>query len=80
MTCERCGADAPDLGECPFCHRMLCLRCYDADTGRERPRCHPTGWYLEARRMRREGATISQIIAATGYTRRSVFRALAGGR
>jgi len=30
LTCQRCGAEA-ELGLCPFCHRQLCLACYDAD-------------------------------------------------
>ncbi|KKL70534.1 hypothetical protein LCGC14_1885530 [marine sediment metagenome] len=31
MTCQRCGAAGAELGECPFCHRQLCVECYDAD-------------------------------------------------
>ena len=30
MTCQRCGAEA-ELGLCPFCRRLLCVTCYDAD-------------------------------------------------
>ena len=30
MTCQRCGAEA-ELGLCPFCNRLLCVTCYDAD-------------------------------------------------
>ena len=38
MTCQRCGVEA-ELGECPFCHRDLCVTCYDADLNGY---CHPT--------------------------------------
>ena len=30
LTCQRCGVEA-ELGECLFCHRDLCVGCYDAD-------------------------------------------------
>ncbi len=30
MTCQRCGVEA-ELGACPFCHRQLCVMCYDKD-------------------------------------------------
>ncbi len=30
MTCQRCGVEA-ELGRCQFCHRDLCLSCYDGD-------------------------------------------------
>ncbi len=31
MACDRCGVEEAELGECQFCHRQLCLSCYDAD-------------------------------------------------
>ena len=30
MTCQRCGVEA-ELGRCQFCHRQLCVTCYDGD-------------------------------------------------
>lgn len=38
MTCQRCGVENAELGECPFCQRQLCVTCYDGDQDRN---CQP---------------------------------------
>ena len=37
LACQRCGVEA-ELGRCPFCHRDLCVTCYDGD---QNGYCHP---------------------------------------
>ena len=71
MTCQRCGVEA-ELGECQFCHRDLCLSCYDGD---QDGHCHLREQRNEEiRALRDVGVSRDEVAERFGLTIRSVSR------
>lgn len=70
--CDRCRAEA-ELGECPFCHRLLCVECYDSD---QDGYCHPAPLVErdEAIRALRGSLSAEEIAARFGLSRRTIWR------
>jgi len=77
LTCQRCGAEA-ELGLCPFCGRLLCVACYDAD--QEAGPCRSPPHELRNQQIRelRQTGTSPQVIAERyGLSRRRILGILA---
>ncbi len=77
MTCQRCGVEA-ELGECLFCHRDLCVGCYDAD--QDYPcRLAPLDQRNDAIRALHGGGTSRDEVAERfGLSPRQTWRVLSG--
>ena len=72
MTCQRCGVEG-ELGECPFCHRYLCLACYDLD--QDYPcRLAPLEQRDDAIRALRGGLTVKEIAKSFATSQETVYR------
>jgi hypothetical protein len=72
VTCQRCGVEA-ELGECPFCHRQLCVTCYDAD--QDYPcRLAPLELRDEAIRALRGRLSVKEIAKSFALSQETVYR------
>ncbi|KKK72703.1 hypothetical protein LCGC14_2901190, partial [marine sediment metagenome] len=74
MTCQRCGVEA-ELGECQFCHRYLCLACYDGD---QEGSCQPKLLTMrdDAIRALRGSLTVGEIAGHFKLSPRQTWRVL----
>ena len=77
MICDRCWAEA-ELGRCPFCHRDLCVTCYDGD--QDDGPCRGLPHMLrnqQIRELRLAGTSPLVIAERYGLSRRRVLGILA---
>ena len=77
MICQRCYMVA-ELGRCPFCERLLCVTCYDAD--QDYPcRKAPLGQRdQQIRELRADGVSREEVAERFGLSTMTISRVTSG--
>ncbi|KKM20803.1 hypothetical protein LCGC14_1641810 [marine sediment metagenome] len=76
IPCQRCGVEA-ELGRCPFCHRDLCVTCYDGDQEKGPCRAAPIEQRDDAIRALHGSLSVGEIAEQFNLSRRRIFTIVA---